>query len=48
MTCTLLGADGRPHRSDVKGQWGGHRITKIYGRAVSVEPRVRSGERREN
>jgi len=28
----LLGSDGRPYRSDVKGQWGGHRGTGIYGR----------------
>jgi methylphosphotriester-DNA--protein-cysteine methyltransferase len=28
----LLGADGRPQQSDVKGQWGGHRGTKIYSR----------------
>ena len=32
MSYTLLGADGRPCQSDVKGQWGGHRGTKIYGR----------------
>lgn len=32
MTYVLLGADGRPYRSDVKGQWGGHRGTRIYGR----------------
>jgi methylphosphotriester-DNA--protein-cysteine methyltransferase len=31
-TYTLLGADGRPYRSAEKGQWGGHRRTKIYGR----------------
>ncbi|MFB7556825.1 Ada metal-binding domain-containing protein [Streptomyces brevispora] len=31
-TCTLLGADGRPYRSPVKGEWGGHRGSKIYGR----------------
>jgi methylphosphotriester-DNA--protein-cysteine methyltransferase len=28
----VLGADGRPHESDVKGQWGGHRGQRIYGR----------------
>jgi methylphosphotriester-DNA--protein-cysteine methyltransferase len=28
----LTDADGRPYRSDVKGQWGGHRRTKVYGR----------------
>jgi methylphosphotriester-DNA--protein-cysteine methyltransferase len=32
MSYTLLGADGRPYRSDMKGEWGGHRVTKIYGR----------------
>ena len=31
-TYTLLGADGRPYQSASKGQWGGHRGTKIYGR----------------
>ncbi|MFD5566156.1 Ada metal-binding domain-containing protein [Kitasatospora griseola] len=29
---TLLGADGRLYRSPVKGEWGGHRDSKIYGR----------------
>lgn len=29
---TLLGADGRPYQSPVKGQWGGHRGSRIYGR----------------
>ena len=29
---TLLGADGKPRQSPRKGQWGGHRRTKIYGR----------------
>ena len=32
MTYVLLGADGRPYTSDVKGQWGGHRRARIYGR----------------
>ena len=32
MNYVLLGADGRPYRSDVKGQWGGHRGARIYGR----------------
>jgi methylphosphotriester-DNA--protein-cysteine methyltransferase len=32
VSYTLLGADGRPYESAVKGQWGGHRGTKIYGR----------------
>jgi methylphosphotriester-DNA--protein-cysteine methyltransferase len=31
-TYTLLGADGRPYQSAAKGQWGGHRRTKVYGR----------------
>jgi hypothetical protein len=31
-TCTLLGADGTPYRSAVKGQLGGHRRSRIYGR----------------
>lgn len=31
-TYTLLGVDGRPYQSPVKGLWGGHRGTKIYGR----------------
>ena len=32
MTYVLLGADGRSYESDVKGQWGGHRGQRIYGR----------------
>jgi len=32
MSYTLLGADGRHYASGVKGQWGGHRWAKIYGR----------------
>jgi methylphosphotriester-DNA--protein-cysteine methyltransferase len=32
VSFTLLGADGRPYESDVRGQLGGHRRTKIYGR----------------
>ena len=32
MSYTLLGADRKPYRSDVKGQWAGHRGTRIYGR----------------
>jgi Metal binding domain of Ada len=32
VSYTLLGGDGQPYESDVKGQWGGHRGTKIYGR----------------
>jgi methylphosphotriester-DNA--protein-cysteine methyltransferase len=31
-TYTLLGADGKPHQSAAKGQFGGHRRTRIYGR----------------
>ena len=31
-TYTLIGPDGRPYRSPVKGLWGGHRRSKIYGR----------------
>ncbi|MFE7267782.1 Ada metal-binding domain-containing protein [Streptomyces sp. NPDC057592] len=31
-TYILLGADGRPYRSPVKGERGGHRGSKIYGR----------------
>ena len=30
---TLLGADRRPYRSAVPGQFGGHRQARIYGRA---------------
>ncbi|MEI2778582.1 MAG: Ada metal-binding domain-containing protein [Tetrasphaera sp.] len=29
---TLIGADGRPYLSPVKGTWGGHRRGEIYGR----------------
>jgi methylphosphotriester-DNA--protein-cysteine methyltransferase len=29
---TLTGADGRPFASPVKGMFGGHRRSKIYGR----------------
>lgn len=29
---TLRGADGKPYLSAARGQWGGHRGTKIYGR----------------
>lgn len=32
MSYTLLGADGRPYESDARGQWGGHRRTRVYGR----------------
>jgi methylphosphotriester-DNA--protein-cysteine methyltransferase len=29
---TLVGADGRPYRSPIKGTLGGHRRSKIFGR----------------
>lgn len=29
---TLIGADGSPYESPVKGTWGGHRRARIYGR----------------
>jgi methylphosphotriester-DNA--protein-cysteine methyltransferase len=29
---TLIGADGKPYESDVKGTFGGHKPKKIYGR----------------
>ena len=29
---TLTGPDARPYRSAVKGRWGGHRRSRIYGR----------------
>ena len=32
MSYTLLGADGMPYASDVKGQLAGHKQAKIYGR----------------
>jgi hypothetical protein len=31
-TYTLLGADGMPYQSATKGQLGGHRKTRSYGR----------------
>ncbi|GAA1026548.1 MULTISPECIES: metal-binding protein [Amycolatopsis] len=31
-TYTLLGPDGTPFRSAAEGRWGGHRVSKIYGR----------------
>ncbi|MFF9780027.1 Ada metal-binding domain-containing protein [Streptomyces sp. NPDC013978] len=31
-TYTLLGADGRPYRSDTPGTVGGHRRARLYGR----------------
>lgn len=32
MSYTLVGSDGRPQESEEKGQWGGHRGARIYGR----------------
>jgi methylphosphotriester-DNA--protein-cysteine methyltransferase len=32
QTYTLLGADSKPYQSATKGQWGGHRGARIYGR----------------
>jgi methylphosphotriester-DNA--protein-cysteine methyltransferase len=32
VSYTLLGADGKPYQSDARGQLGGHRRTRIYGR----------------
>jgi methylphosphotriester-DNA--protein-cysteine methyltransferase len=32
MSYTLLGADGQQYASEVKGQWGGNRVSKVYGR----------------
>jgi hypothetical protein len=32
MSYTLTGTDGRPYTSEIKGQWGGYKPTKIYGR----------------
>ncbi|HKC29119.1 MAG TPA: Ada metal-binding domain-containing protein [Jatrophihabitans sp.] len=29
---TLIGADGRPYRSETPGALGGHRRSRIYGR----------------
>lgn len=29
---TLLGADGQPFTSDLPGQFGGHRKSRLYGR----------------
>jgi Metal binding domain of Ada len=31
-TYTLLGTDGKPYQSASKGQLGGHRRSRIYGR----------------
>ena len=31
MSYTLLGRDGRPYTSEVKGALGGHRRSKVYG-----------------
>ena len=32
MSFTLVGADGRPYRSDRPGTLGGHRRGRVYGR----------------
>ncbi|MBB5915037.1 methylphosphotriester-DNA--protein-cysteine methyltransferase [Nocardia transvalensis] len=32
MGYTLLGADGKPYRSEVPGALGGHRRLRVYGR----------------
>jgi methylphosphotriester-DNA--protein-cysteine methyltransferase len=32
MSYTLTGADGRLYTSEAKGQWGGYRPARIYGR----------------
>ena len=32
MSYLLTGADGRSYTSEVKGQWGGYKPAKIYGR----------------
>jgi len=31
-TWKLIGADGKPHQSRIRGAFGGHRKSKIYGR----------------
>ncbi|MFE7839527.1 Ada metal-binding domain-containing protein [Streptomyces sp. NPDC057474] len=31
-TYTLIGADGKPYRSDTPGTLGGHRRARLYGR----------------
>ena len=32
MSYTLTHADGRPYSREVKGQWGGYKPSRIYGR----------------
>jgi methylphosphotriester-DNA--protein-cysteine methyltransferase len=32
MSYRLTNADGRPYPSEVKAQWGGYKLAKIYGR----------------
>jgi methylphosphotriester-DNA--protein-cysteine methyltransferase len=32
VTYSLTGADGRTYTSEARGQWGGHKPAKIYGR----------------
>ncbi|GAA5016117.1 Ada metal-binding domain-containing protein [Actinopolymorpha pittospori] len=43
---TLVGPDGRPYRSDVPGELGGHRGSRIYGRLdcpSALRARARGG-----
>ena len=43
---TLVGRDGRPYRSDVPGELGGHRGSRIYGRLdcpSALRARARGG-----
>jgi methylphosphotriester-DNA--protein-cysteine methyltransferase len=50
VSYTLLGADGRPHESEAKGQWGGHRRGKVYGRLdcpSALRALARGGYRRQ-
>jgi methylphosphotriester-DNA--protein-cysteine methyltransferase len=32
MSYTLTGPERSPHTSEVKGEWGGYKLAKIYGR----------------
>jgi len=32
VSYTLIGADGKPYASALRGEFGGHRKSKIYGR----------------
>jgi methylphosphotriester-DNA--protein-cysteine methyltransferase len=50
VSYTLLGADGRPLESEAKGQWGGHRRSKVYGRLdcpSALRALARGGYRRQ-